>query len=327
MADVNNYLDALNSYQGQISEFKNQLNSVKDFDKQESRTGQAISLIADPLGAHLLTSYGGDAITGLKNILAESTQGIRQTLTNEFLGNGTSSLPDLSNLSNLSNLSSRIRNVLPTGPDKTFGDVELTDFVSGDTPISTSAAPDFLDSIAGLARSGPGSLDLSSLVPSGLRSMVGSGLPDASSLELNIQDVAQNLTSKLGIDTASMARNYVDPMLDSVKQSFMDIPEINLSGLSSDATSALTAGGDASLGEGVLSRIAGTAGAAAEGVGEGLEAAGEAIAATSGETIIGGLIGAGSLLAGALVEAFDHNKERLPTLPNVAAPQFIPGLG
>ncbi len=342
MAAANDYLDALNSYQDQITAFRSKLDQVRSFDRETAESGQVVSLVADPLGAHLLATYGADAIGNLRGSLANVTQGIRQTLTSEFQSNsglssvaeslGIDSVPS-DGLGALGRFMNQFRP--PSGPDPTFGDVELTDFVSGDAPaeVTASGLSDFISSaraalnsrlggLADLVSSGPGNIDLTSVV----RSTLGSGLsmPDSNA----IQDVLQSTAERVGIDTSSVARSYADPMLESVRQSFMDIPEISLDSVATpvtDAVAGLTAGG-----EQALPKVAALAeeglGGIVSGVGDALETAGEAVAAAGSEAILPAIGGAIITGFGILVSELDKNKEKLPTLPNVAAPQFIPGL-
>lgn len=362
MADTNDYLDALNSYQDQISSFKAKVDQVRNFDKQESKFGDAFSFVADPLGAHLLATYGGDAIGNLRNSLSEVTQGIRQTTgLGEGFGLPSGSglgeslgLPSGSGLtSGLTDSFSKFMNQF-AGPDKSLGDVELTDFVSGDAaPVAESIGSSLasrLSGIASLVTRGPGlslgeegltsglGLGLGEGLMSGIRSGLGESLGRGLGLPSGLPDISElmNLTGAESrvLDVGALAKSYVDPMLEGVKQSFMDIPEINLtglgegSGLASGGTAItdLTAGGEQALSK--------TVGLAEEGltplisgVGEGLEAAGEAVAAAGSEAVIPALVGGLVTAAGLIVSELDKNKERLPTLPNVAAPQFIPGLG
>lgn len=281
---MDDYISAMSGYQNALDTFQENVDRIREFDKDESRKGAAISMIADPLGAHLLTSYGGPAISGIKDLAAEGTQQLRQIASDE-LGNIRDGISKF--ISNkFGNLGRTAGSDDGLGADPTFGDVQLQDFVSDPVP-ATEEVTSGIGRLLGLVRSAP---DINNVLPEG---------------------ISNNL--------ATMVRQKL-PTFDV--ESPMDLTsqfapaEVVLP----DIKAGLSAGGETAI-----SSLVKNAGAVTEGVSDGLEATGEAIAGLSSETVIGAIAGAGIALAGILEQVFDHNKNKIPQMPNISAPEYAPG--
>jgi len=83
MSESNTYENAMAEYENTLASFRAKFDEIKNFNKEQTKGATAFQFIADPLGAHLLTTYGGDAVQNIKNYLGEKTQGIRDTITNK----------------------------------------------------------------------------------------------------------------------------------------------------------------------------------------------------------------------------------------------------
>lgn len=84
MTETSNFESAYADYQNTIASYREKFDEIKNFNREQTKGAAAFSLVADPLGAHLLTTYGGDAVANLKNYLGEKTQGIRDLVENKI---------------------------------------------------------------------------------------------------------------------------------------------------------------------------------------------------------------------------------------------------